>query len=99
MLYSIVLIEQLFKMQASPNESQLCIFEYYNIERIEAHMYEEYFNNPNSFSIYRFAFDHVYDQDSTQEDVYITSAKPSVLSVLQVRTICLQFFQNKLQLP
>ncbi len=71
-------------MQASPNESQLCIFEYYNIERIEAHMYDEYFSNPNSFSIYRFSFDHVYDQDSTQEEVYTTSAKPSVLSVLQV---------------
>lgn len=31
----------------------------------------------------RFTFDHVYDQDSSQEEVYNSSAKPLVLSTLQ----------------
>jgi hypothetical protein len=34
---------------------------------------------------YRFTFDHVYDQDSTQGEVYDQTAKPLVLSTLQVR--------------
>jgi hypothetical protein len=33
----------------------------------------------------RFTFDHVYDQDSTQSEVYDQTAKPLVLSTLQVR--------------
>jgi hypothetical protein len=33
----------------------------------------------------RFTFDHVYDQDSTQNEVYDQTAKPLVLSTLQVR--------------
>lgn len=32
----------------------------------------------------RFTFDHVYDQDSTQQEVYDQTAKPLVLSTLQV---------------
>lgn len=32
----------------------------------------------------RFTFDHVYDQDSTQNEVYDQTAKPLVLSTLQV---------------
>lgn len=34
---------------------------------------------------YRFTFDHVYDQGSTQGEVYDQTAKPLVLSTLQVR--------------
>lgn len=34
----------------------------------------------------RFTFDHVYDQDSSQEDVYNQSARQLVHSTLQVRT-------------
>jgi hypothetical protein len=32
----------------------------------------------------RFTFDHVYDQDSSQQEVYNQSARPLVLSTLQV---------------
>jgi hypothetical protein len=35
----------------------------------------------------RFTFDHVYDQDSSQQAVYQQSAKPLVLSTLQVRAV------------
>lgn len=35
------------------------------------------------YATYRFTFDFVYDQDSTQEEVYEHSARPAVLSTLQ----------------
>lgn len=35
------------------------------------------------YATYRFTFDHVYDQDSTQNEVYDQTAKPLVLSTLQ----------------
>ena len=35
----------------------------------------------------RFTFDHVYDQDSSQEQVYRNSAQHVVLSILQVRRV------------
>lgn len=35
------------------------------------------------YATYRFTFDHVYDQDNTQEEVYQQSAKQVVLSCLQ----------------
>ena len=35
------------------------------------------------FASYRFTFDHVYDQDSSQDEVYSQSAKQVVLSTLQ----------------
>ena len=38
------------------------------------------------FSTYRFTFDHVYAHDSAQADVYMNSARESVLNALQVCT-------------
>ncbi len=35
----------------------------------------------------RFTFDHVYDQQSSQEEVYSGSAQQVVLSILQVRLL------------
>lgn len=35
------------------------------------------------YATYRFPFDAVYDEHATQEDVYVTSARPAVLSTLQ----------------
>ena len=37
------------------------------------------------FSTYRFTFDHVYAHDSAQADVYMNSARESVLNALQVQ--------------
>lgn len=37
------------------------------------------------FSTYRFTFDHVYAHDAAQADVYMNSARESVLNALQVR--------------
>ena len=41
------------------------------------------------FSTYRFTFDHVYAHDSAQADVYMNSARESVLNALQVCFGCM----------
>lgn len=38
---------------------------------------------PQLYATYRFTFDHVYDQDSRQEEVYETSARSAVHCTLQ----------------
>lgn len=43
----------------------------------------EYIQNPNNFALHQFSFDHVYDQDSSQEEVYTNTARQAVLSVLE----------------
>lgn len=42
---------------------------------------------PQVFSTYRFTFDHVYAHDSAQADVYMNSARESVLNALQVQSL------------
>lgn len=46
------------------------------------------------FSTYRFTFDHVYAHDSAQADVYMNSARESVLNALQVRFGCMRLLQR-----
>lgn len=36
------------------------------------------------YATYQFTFDRVYDQNSSQDEVYVNSARDSVLSVLEV---------------
>ena len=39
--------------------------------------------NPNLFQIHRFTFDHTFDMDASQQEVYEITAKPAVLSILE----------------
>jgi len=70
-------------MQVSPDHKQICLYEYF-FDQIESNRLEEYVNNPNYYSPHSYAFDYIYDQDSTQLEVYETTAKAAVLSVLEV---------------
>ena len=49
----------------------------------------EYFavdqHNSNNYFLNNFTFDHVFDELSTQKDVYDLSIKQSILSVLEVK--------------
>lgn len=47
----------------------------------------------------RFTFDQVYDQGSSQEEVYLRSAQGVVLSILQVRKMTVILLVLNLQLP
>ncbi len=48
-----------------------------------AHL-SEYAETTNMYTMHSFTFDHVFDQDSTQNQVYEITAQPAVMSVLQV---------------
>lgn len=39
------------------------------------------------YNSYRFGFDRVYGPESSQEDVYVESARSAVQNVLQVRPV------------
>lgn len=43
----------------------------------------EWMENPNLFQIHRFTFDHAFDMDASQQEVYEITAKPAVLSILE----------------
>jgi len=51
-----------------------------------AHL-SEYAETTNMYTMHSFTFDHVFDQDSTQNQVYEITAKPAVMSVLQVKLL------------
>lgn len=69
-------------VQVSPCHTKICLFEYFNIENVQNENLQEYFENPNNYQTNQFTFDYVYDQESTQEEVYENTAKQAVLSTL-----------------
>lgn len=44
---------------------------------------KEWVENSNLFQMHHFTFDNAFDIDSSQNDVYIQTAKPAVLSILE----------------
>jgi kinesin family protein 3/17 len=72
------------QINVTPDNKRICIYEYYNIDLVEPDRIPEILENPNMYTMHQFSFDHVYDQDSTQLEVYENTAQPAVLSTLQV---------------
>jgi kinesin family protein 3/17 len=48
-------------VQVSPDNKMICLYEYYNIDLVDPEQLEEYLNNPNSYTMHTFSFDHIYD--------------------------------------
>ena len=66
------------------NESKsINLVEYLGAELYEKERQREWIDNPNLFQLHRFSFDHVFDMDSTQQEVYEITAKPAIISVLE----------------
>ena len=66
------------------NENKSCnLAEYLGAELNERERQREWLENPNLFQLHRFSFDHVFDMDSTQKEVYEITAKPAIISVLE----------------
>lgn len=57
--------------------------EYLGAELSERERQREWVDNPNLFQLHRFTFDHVFDMNSSQAEVYDTTAKPAVNSILE----------------
>ncbi|KRW99943.1 P-loop containing nucleoside triphosphate hydrolase [Pseudocohnilembus persalinus] len=70
-------------VQVSPDHNKICIFEYQDIESVPTENLDQYFENQNNYNMNQFAFDFVYDQQNTQEEVYNNTAKQAVLSTLE----------------
>lgn len=67
----------------SSDKKKINIYEYYNIDLVEPQDLPEYMENQNNYTMHQFSFDYVYDQESSQEEVYETTAKPAVMNTLE----------------
>ena len=67
----------------SKENHTVSLVEYLGGELDEAKRQLEWVSNPNLFQLHRFTFDEVFDLDTSQEEVFETSAKPAVISVLE----------------
>ena len=65
------------------DDSALTIIEYMGVADTDLEREESLKENPSLANYHNFTFDYVYDQNSTQEEVYEHSGKPAVLSVLE----------------
>lgn len=74
-----------FRSIAEVSENKKCIslVEYLGTETDELERQHELIENPSLFQLHRFTFDYVFDIPSTQEFVYVQSAQPAVISVLE----------------
>jgi len=72
------------KVKVSLDNRRVSVYEYYNIDTVDPAQLTEYAETTNMFTLHSFTFDYVFDQDSSQVQVYETTAKPAVMSVLQV---------------
>ncbi|KAL4460357.1 hypothetical protein ABPG74_000108 [Tetrahymena malaccensis] len=70
-------------VDVSPDNKSIVICDFLQAEKLPPEEIQEFIQNPKNYPKYSFTFDHVYDQDSTQEEVYELTAKQSVLSVLE----------------
>ena len=69
--------------EVSSDNSMVTILEYMGNSIDELERQHELINNPSIFHHHRFTFDYIFDQDSTQLEVYLKAAKPAVLSLLE----------------
>ncbi len=70
-------------VSVSPDHKSCAIMEYLGAEVNEYERQRDMDANPHLCVWQSFTFDHVYDQNSTQENVYENTAKPAVWSVLE----------------
>ena len=66
----------------SEDKSTISLIEYLGLEFEEASKQKELVDNPNHFFPHPYTFDHIFDMDSTQEEVYKIAAVPAVESLV-----------------
>ncbi|EGR34190.1 kinesin motor domain protein [Ichthyophthirius multifiliis] len=76
-------------IEISPDNKQIIIYEYNNIELVNPVQLPNYLQNPENYQPHQFSFDYVYDQNSTQQDVYNNTARHSVQSALEGFNACI----------
>ena len=66
----------------SDDKTTISLIEYLGFEFEEASKQKEIIDNPNLFLPHPYTFDHIFDMDSTQKDVYQIAAVPAVESLI-----------------
>ena len=66
----------------SDDKTTISLLEYLGFEFDEALKQKEIIDNPSNFLPHPYTFDHIFDMDSTQDDVYKISAVPAVESLI-----------------
>ena len=69
--------------ETSSDKTMITILEYMGASSDELERQHELINNPSIFQHHNFTFDYVFDQDTSQLELYLKAAKPSVLSLLE----------------
>jgi kinesin family protein 3/17 len=67
----------------SEDKSTISLIEYLGFEFEEALKQKELIDSPNHFLPHPYTFDHIFDMDSTQEEVYQIAAVPAVESLVE----------------
>lgn len=67
----------------SPDHKSISVQEYLGAAANDMEREQDIINNPGIATYHHFSFDFVYDQESTQMQVYDRTARPAVLSVLE----------------
>ena len=72
-----------FRSIASVSEDKrtISLIEYLGLEFDEASKQKELVDNPNHFLPHPYTFDHIFDMDSTQDEVYQIAAVPAIESL------------------
>jgi kinesin family protein 3/17 len=70
-------------VQVLEDDKSVQLFEYYNLEGLNQDQLEEYIDDTRNFTRHEYTFDHVYNEDATQEEVYVNTARLSVCSALE----------------
>ena len=71
-----------FIASVSEDKSTISLIEYLGLEFDEASKQKELVDYPNHFLPHPYTFDHIFDMDSTQEEVYHIAAVPAVKSLV-----------------
>ena len=69
--------------EVTSDNKMIIIYEYLGSSTNELLRQHEFIQNPSMFQQHRFTFDYIFDQDSTQVELYLKAAKPSVQSLLE----------------
>ena len=67
----------------SEDKSTISLIEYLGFEFDEASKQKELINFPNHFLPHNYTFDHIFDMNSSQKEVYEIAAMPAVNSLLE----------------
>ena len=69
--------------EVSSNNTEITISEYVGTSTSELERQHELIHKPSLFHLHRFTFDYVFDQDTSQLELYLKGVKPTIISLLE----------------